>query len=552
MVAGAAARDPDLVAHGSARGSRGDLAVSDGVARSLEVAQRRLQAGSFPRRGVHAGGVDAAPRGVPGEGDLIPRISGLRRCPGRVGDRVVDDGGDAAEIGADRFVAVVGEHGGERLAQRLGGVGAFVSADVHGLSAHADIAVPEVVRGVCGDHGAVDAVAAVRVPDGRYGVGGVAGFGDIKRAVGDAVELILVAGLDKLHIFRLRRALEVLFVGLEGDDAVFVLHELVGPGAHGRGVFGSHGGEVALREAEAVVCVVILRRVAVVVQRSNGHAELIDRGGIDPGERHAQGVIAGLHDARDVRGTLAGLNALAVQIIVAHQRPERDICLLVLYNRGNIAAIGVKDHSPEICGSRVRRQIPAPAGGTGSDGVAGLVPAVGDDVIHDGLRERRTGLVQLAPERVLRGLGPFGIVRIVLARVDQRLIQRRHAGAVCLHADDRQRGERAAAVVGRVGQDIHREDDVVRGELLAVGEQNIVSEIKGKGDRAVRVLGDGQVRNAVVGVVCAVIGARLAGLALFHDHALTVGLQQVGPCHGYDVIVICIFGEERGKAAAQL
>lgn len=71
MVALAAAADHDFSVHAAAGGSSGDLAVSDGVAGSLEVAESGLLGGGVLVVGAHAFGVDVVAVDVNGEGDLV-------------------------------------------------------------------------------------------------------------------------------------------------------------------------------------------------------------------------------------------------------------------------------------------------------------------------------------------------------------------------------------------------------------------------------------------------------------------------------------------------
>ena len=553
MVAGAVGRDPDFVAHLGAFGSRGQLAVSDGVAGSLEEAQSGLQAGLLAGGVVHVGGVDVVALHVLGEGNGIVRVGGLRSSPGRVGDRVVDDGGNAgAVVGVDGHVTEVGEHSRKGLAEVLGSVGGDVAAHVHGLGADAEVAVAEVVNRVGGDHGAVDVVIAVGGLDGVDGVLGVAGIGDVDGAGGDAIELILVVAFEELHELGLRSALEVGVIGLEVHNAVLELHKLVGAGAHGLGGLGLHAGEVALREAELILVVVVEGSVAVVVHRGDGHGQLIDRGSVSLGQGHAHGVIAGLLDALDAVGALAGLHALGVVGEVGEELIPAHVGSLGGDQGRDVVVVGFHHGSPEVRRGGVLCKLIAPVGGALGNGVALFVVAVGNAEISNALSELLAGLVVGFPERSLLFLGPEGEVAVVLTGGEDQAVEALHAGAILFHAGDRQREERAVAVIGRVAQNIHREDDVVRGELLAVGEDDVVAQIEVIGDGAVRVLGDGQVGNAVVGVVRAVVGTGLTGLALLHDGALTVGLEQVDRSHSPDVLVISGLGEERGEFAGEV
>ena len=288
------------------------------------------------------------------------------------------------------------------------------------------------------------------------------------------------------------------------------------------------------------------------MQRSDGDAELIDGGGVDLGEGHAQGVIAGLLDAGNVRSAITGLDALGVVAEIGEELIPAHIGSLGGDGGRDVVLILLEDRSPEIGSGGVLSKLKAPVGSAGGNGVALGVVAVGNAEVHDGLREGRAGLVQALPESSLGGFVPVGEVGVVLAGFQKQLVQALHAGAILFHTHDGQREERAVAVIGRVGQRVHREDDVVRGELLAIGEHDVVAQIEIIGDSAVIVFGDGQISDAVVGVIGAVVGTGLTGLALFNDCALTVSLKQSDRGHGGNILVISRLRKERRELTREV
>ena len=145
VVARAAAADHDLSVHGSVSRSSSDLAVGDGVASSLEVAQSGLLGGGVTLVSGHALGVDVIAVHVDGEGDLVALISDTGSGPRGIGDGVVDDVGELTIVGVDSHITVNSDHGSDSLTQILGGIVAAIAvADLHAVGVEADVAIAQI------------------------------------------------------------------------------------------------------------------------------------------------------------------------------------------------------------------------------------------------------------------------------------------------------------------------------------------------------------------------------------------------------------------------
>ena len=548
VVAGTVSGDLDLVLKLSAGGSRGQLAILDRVAGSLEVAEGSLQSGIIALLGGHVGGVDVVAVHVNGEGDLVAVVRGLGSGPGGVGDGVVDDARALAIVGLDGDVTIDGEDSGEGLAQVLGSLAARLAADVHAGSAHAEVAVTEVIDGIGRDLVAVQC-AAVGLLDGFNGVVGEGGVSNIDGAGDDAVELVVIAhALLEVEVLGLGSAKEVAVVGLEVDNAILILDVLVGACAHGDGGLGTHGAQIALGEAELVVVIVIEGGIAIVVHRSDGHAELIDGGRVDLVEGDGHAVVAGLLDTGDVGSGVTGLDAdggiVSVDVLVHHGRKSVGVADF-LFHSGEGPAVLIADLESEILNG-LGLAGEAPSGASSSDvalsGGAGLNAGV-----NDALSEGNETLVEVVPELGLLLFGPVGEVSVVTAGRGDRLGERGHTAAVSSHALNGDSVQRGVAIVGGVAEDVHGEDDVVDGDLLTVGEDDIVTHGEVVVDGAVGILDDLTVGRTIVGIVGAVVGVRFAVDALHDDLALTVAVEQAERGHHPNVLVILGLREEGGE-----
>ena len=305
-----------------------------------------------------------------------------------------------------------------------------------------------------------------------------------------------------------------------------------------------HAGQIALDKAEHVVVVVIQGGIAVVVQRGDGLCQLIDGSRVDLAQGDADGVVTGLLDTGNVGGAGTDGNTDGVGVIVLHQIIDAGAGSLSLRSGGDVAAVSFNDGSPEIGGSGVFSQtIEAPQ----SSALGNVGSAVGGAVVNDLLRELLTGLIQIGPERSLRGLIPVGEVSVVAAGGNEQVEQGVHAGSVLFHADDGLCIEGGRAGVRRVGQNVQREDDVIRGHGSAVGEDDVIAHGEVVVDSAVIVLGDDQISDTVIEIVGAVVSSGFAFDAVHDDVAFTVGAEQGQLGHASNVLIVRGIGKERGE-----
>ena len=529
-----------------------DLAVLDLAAGGLEEAQGSLQGGLILLLVVHVGGIDVLTLSIHRESDLVARIGSLRSSPRGVGDGVVDDGSALAIVGLDGDGAVSSQNGGESLTISLGGIGAGLIVDVHGVGAHADVTIAQVIHGIGGDGGAVDIVVLVGSLDGVHGGGAEGRIGDIHGAGDDAVQLIVFLSLQEVDILGLGGAQIVGIVSLEVNGTILELQELVGASTHGGGGLGTDGAQIALVKAELVVLVVVLGLVAIVVHGGDGHTQLIDGGGVDLGQGDGHAVVAGLLDAGDVGSGGAGLDTLGVLgLVVVQQAGEGGAFgLLSVDSLGQGGILG-DDGVEGISLGSIGGQLEAPVGHAGGNGIALGVSALGNAVLHDGLDELHAGLIHVSPEGSLIRLFPLGEVGVVAAGSQHQVVQGVHTGTVSIHALDGQSKQGAVAVVGRIAQDVHGEDDVIDGDRLAVGELQVLAQLEVVVHSAIGVLHDLAVSGTIVGVVGAIVGLGFAFDTLHDDGALAIAVQQADSGHDPDVLVISGLGEEGGEFAVE-
>ena len=305
-----------------------------------------------------------------------------------------------------------------------------------------------------------------------------------------------------------------------------------------------HAGQVALDKAEHVVVVVIQGRIAIVVQRGDGLRQLIDSSRVDLRQGDADGVVTGLLDTGNVGGAGTNGNAGGVSVIVLHQIIDAGAGSLSVGSGSDVAAVSFNDGSPEIGGSGVFSQtIVAPQ----SSALGNVGSAVSSAVINDLLRELLASLLDVSPERSLLILGPVGEVGVVGASGHEQVEQGVHAGSVLFHAEDGLCIEGGGAGVRRVGQDVQREDHVIRGHGSAVGEEDVVAHGEVVIDSAVIILGNDQIGDTGVEVIGAVVGSGLAFDTVHDDVALTVGAEQGQLRHTGDVLVVSGISKERGE-----
>ena len=309
--------------------------------------------------------------------------------------------------------------------------------------------------------------------------------------------------------------------------------------------------QIALGEAELIVVVVVLVLLAIVVHGGDGHTQLIDGGSIHLGQGDGHAVIAGLLDAGDVGSGLAGLDSVGIGGVVVHQLGERSAGRF-LANSGGDVVISGNDGGEGVSLGGVLGQLVAPVLQAGGHGIALGIGALSDAGVHDLLNELVGSLVHISPVSILLLLGPALVeVGVVAASGIDQVEQGVHTGTVGVHALDGNSKQGAVAVVGRIAQDVHGEDDVVDGDGLAVGELQVLTHLEVVVHGAVGVLLDLAVSGTIVGVVGAVVGLGLALDAVHDDGALTVAVQQADSGHRPDVLVITGLGEEGREFAVE-
>ena len=285
----------------------------------------------------------------------------------------------------------------------------------------------------------------------------------------------------------------------------------------------------------------------------DGHTQLIDGGGVDLGQGDGHAVVAGLLDAGDVGSRGAGLDTLGVLgLVVVQKAGEGSVGLLGVDSLGQGVVLG-QDGVEGIRLGSIGGQIIAPVLHAGGNGIALGVSALGNAVLHDVLDELHTGLIHVSPEGGLLFLGPLvvGEVGVVAAGSQHQVVQGVHTGTVSIHALDGQSKQGAVAVVGRIAQDVHGEDDVVDGDRLTVGELQVLAQLEVVVHSAIGVLLDLAVSGTMVGVVGAIVGLGFAFDTLHDDGALAIAVQQADSGHDPDVLVISGLGEEGGELAVE-
>ena len=343
----------------------------------------------------------------------------------------------------------------------------------------------------------------------------------------------------------LRCAVEVVGVGIQVDNAVAVLGEGEHTAAQRSAGLGADAAQIALDKAKGVVVVVVQALIAVVVQGGNGHLQLVDHGGgqLAGGQRHA--VITGLDDTGNVGNCIADIDTgggVCVDILGDQLRQGRTGGLSLHSREAPVVLLA--DSQEESLRISAVGQVKAPAGSGGGD----IGSTVGHHIVNDLLGKLHAAVIDSIPESLLLFFGEVGVVGVVLAGLSDQLGQGGHRIAVLLQTNDGGGVHGYRAVIRRIKENIHREDDIVDGDRLAVRELQVIAQLDIIGDGAVVILGDNAVRGAVVGVVGAVV---LAGLTLdaVQDHfTLTVSAQQAQLGQVNDILV----GSRGSKEGAEL
>ena len=337
-------------------------------------------------------------------------------------------------------------------------------------------------------------------------------------------------------------AVKVGGVGIQIDNAVAVLVEGEHTAAQRSAGLGADTAQVTLDKAEGVVVVVIQRSITIVVQRSNGHLQLIDHGGGQLGGGQGHAVVAGLNDTGNIGHVVAnGDTSGGVVVNFLRDQVRQGRTGSLGFHSREVPVVLSADRHKEVLGGGVGSQtFEAPAGSGGGN----IGSAVFQHSVNDFLSELHAAVVDSIPESLLLVSSEVSIVGVILASLSDQLRQGGHGVAVLLQTHDGGGVHGDGTVIGRIQIDVHGEDDVVDGNRLAVRELQVVTQFQVIGNGAVIILGDNAVSGAIVGVIGAVV---LAGLALdaVQDHfALTVGAQQAELGQVDDILVSGRSGEE--------
>ena len=226
MVTCAACADVYHILHLRACGSCRNLTVFYGITCCLQIAKRCFQSCRISVFCGHAVRVDRIAFHVYGVSQLITVVRNLRRCPGCIGDRVVDHGCRIAVVGIDTLITVSGDHGRDRFTQVTGLLGRTVLANLHVVCRKTYITITAVVDQTGSDHIAVQIrIAAVKISNLVCHVCGIAGICDIHCTCRDTCYLICLCRLHEIQVRNLRRALEVIRVRVHIYNTVGVILE---------------------------------------------------------------------------------------------------------------------------------------------------------------------------------------------------------------------------------------------------------------------------------------------------------------------------------------
>ena len=570
MILNAFAGDHALIGEGCAFGSGGEGGGSfvPGEACGLEEADGGLQGGFVLLLVVHAFGVDGIAFYVNAVAVLVAFVGGTGSCPGSVGDGILDDGGAVAVVGIDHGVAIDGEEGHEGLAQVLGFLAACILADLYQICVDAQVAVAAIVNQVGGNHVAGQFAVGVGGLQGADLVSVQGGDGDVESAGYNAGDVVGFGGFLHQQGLGCRSAQEVVGVGLQGDNAVVIALEGVGAAANGLGGLCANDAQIALREAEGAVFIIIQGFVAVVVQGSDVEAHVVDGGGVILGHVHGHGVVAGADDAGDgVDGIACGYAVAILGGVIGNEIEDGGTGG---FNVGSLDDGGVAafDGSPVIGNGSalepgcivapqehaqlyLQRRISHDLFGGGFDHGSIVVDIVGYAVVNDFLGEQGACGVNICPESGLDFFRPYGEVGIVAAGLNQQGGEGGHGAVICFHAFDGQGIDGGGAIIGGVCHDIDAEDHVINVGGHAIGELDIVTHGQVVVYGAVIVHDNFYIAHAVIGVISAVV---VHGFALdtVADHvAAAVGCEQGALGQADNVHVIGVGGEEGAELLAE-
>ena len=337
-------------------------------------------------------------------------------------------------------------------------------------------------------------------------------------------------------------AVKVGGVGIQIDNAVAVLVEGEHTAAQRSAGLGADTAQVTLDKAEGVVVVVIQGSITIVVQRSNGHLQLIDHGGgqLAGGQGHA--VVTGLNDTGNIGHVVAnGDTSGGVVVNFLGDQVRQGRASSLGFHSGEVPVVLGADSQEEILSGSAIGQVEAPAGSSG--GNIGSAAVLGH-VVNDFLGKLHAAVVDSVPESLLLVSSEVSIVGVILASLGNQLGQGGHGVAVLLQTNEGGGVDGSGTVIGRVQVDIQGEDDIINGHRGAVRERDVVAHGDGVVHGAVVILGDNTVSGSAVGVIGAVVLAGFALDAVQNHFALTVSTQQGAEGQVDNVLVGSGSGEE--------
>ena len=190
----------------------------------------------------------------------------------------------------------------------------------------------------------------------------------------------------------------VAFVSLEGYNTVFKLLEFVRACSHRLSCLSLYSGKVTFVKSELIVVIVILSGVAIVAQRSDGNAELINSCSIDLGELNLKAVVSGLLDTFDVSSGISGLYTDCVLIPVREYVADGASCILCSNEGSNVIAISFHHGSTEIFDGSAFLELEAPVSCTCFDRIIFCIVAGCFAVVADFLSDSFGSCLCICPE----------------------------------------------------------------------------------------------------------------------------------------------------------
>ena len=500
---------------------------------------------------AHSRGIDRIPVHIDGVSCLITFISRFRCSPGSVGNRILDDGCSVTVVGIDNRVTIDREKRHKAFAESLGSIGSRFSVNVDEICIDAKVAVSAVVNEVGGQGIANKLVVGVCILDGcnRVIVDGRCRYIECS---GNRARYIV--GIDSfLHEKNLcyRLALEVIRICLEGNNALVIAVKHISAAPDRLSGLVLYDAQVALDKTEAVVVVIVEGFVAVVVQRGNRESHVIDSLCIKLRHVDGHGIVACALNACDVCSTVAGGHADSIGCIVVHQVIEAGTSRLGIGEGCKVAFVSFHHVGKEISRSGILREFKTPVGSAGCNSVICFIVAGAFAVIHDFLCKCFTGLVNIRPECSLGISIPIGKVFIVSAGSGEQAEERFHTGTVLFHTFDRESIKGCRTVIGRITFHIDTKNHVIDISRCTVGENDIITHGEEVVNRAVLILNNFDIAEAVIRIVSAIVGAGLTFNAVFDNSAATVSAKKEPLCQFNDFRVISRCAKERAELLAK-